>query len=215
MSYMKTATWLYTIMGIIGEEATDEVFREYYREWAFRHPTGKDFIAVFNKVVPKIYGNKFGADMNWYFDQVTYGTGICDYKVSGIHGRRITDFEGVVIEGDSVRLIKNDIKNDTLFTSKVELERLGEITLPVEVLVHFDNGDKVLENWDGKSTYKDFEYSGKRKVDWVKIDPDYKIKMDVNYVNNSLTLNPDLKPVRRMTDKLIGFMQFIITLISL
>jgi hypothetical protein len=120
-----------------------------------------------------------------------------------------------VLEGDSIRAKKNEFKNDTIFTSTVELERIGEITLPVEVLVHFDNGDHVLENWDGKSTFKDFEYTGKKKVDWVKIDPDYKIKMDVNYINNSMTLNPDRKPVRRMTDKLIGFMQFFITLISL
>ncbi len=215
MSYMKTATWLYTVMGIIGEDATDQVFREYYKEWAFKHPSGKDFIAVFNRVVPKIHGDKYGPDMNWFFDQVTYGSGICDYKVSSIRNFRKTGFEGVVIEGDSIRAIKNEFRNDTIYGSVVELDRLGEITLPVDVLVHFDNGDKVLETWDGKSTYKDFEYSGKRKVDWVKIDPDYKIKMDVNYVNNSMTLTPDRKPVRRMTDKLIGFMQFFLTLISL
>ena len=215
MSYMKTATWLYTVMGIIGEKATNEVFREYYREWAFKHPSGKDFIAVFNKVVPEIYGDKFGPDMNWYFDQVTYGTGICDYKVAGFYNTRNTDFEGVIIEGDSVRLRKNLFRNDTIFTSRVELERLGEITLPVEVLVHFDNGDHLLENWDGKSRFKDYTYSGKRKIDWVKIDPDYKIKMDVNYINNSMTLEPDRKPVRRITDKLIGFMQFFISFISL
>jgi hypothetical protein len=215
MSYMKTATWLYTVMGIIGEDATNEVFREYYREWSFKHPSGKDFIAVFNKVVPKIYGDKFGPDMNWYFDQVTYGTGICDYRVARFYNSRNTDFEGVIINGDSIDYRKNLFKNDTIFTSTVELERLGEITLPVEVLVHFDNGVHILENWDGKSRYKDYSYNGKRKIDWVKVDPDYKIKMDVNYINNSMTLEPDRKPVRRITDKLIGFMQFFISFISL
>lgn len=215
MSYMKTATWLYTAMGIIGEDATNEVFREYYREWAFKHPSGKDFIEVFNKVVPKICGDKFGPDMNWYFDQVTYGTGICDYKVSRISNTRNTSFEGAIIKDDSVT-VKNDLfKNDSIFTSRAELERLGEITLPVDVLIHFDNGEKVLEKWDGKSRYKNFTYSGTRKIDWVKIDPDYKIKMDVNYVNNSMTTEPDRKPVRRITDKLISLMQFFINFISL
>jgi hypothetical protein len=212
---MKTATWLYTAMGIIGEDATNEVFREYYREWAFKHPTGKDFIEVFNKVVPKIYGDKFGPDMNWYFDQVTYGTGICDYKVSGIYNDRNASFEGAIIKDDSLTAKKDLVKNDTIFTSKAELERVGEITLPVDVLIHFNNGDKVVEKWDGKSRYKDFTYSGTRKIDWVKIDPDYKIKMDVNYINNSMTLEPDRKPVRRMTDTLISLMQFFINFISL
>ena len=215
MSYMKTATWLYTAMGIIGEDATNEVFREYYREWAFKHPTGKDFIEVFNKVVPKIYGDKFGPDMNWYFDQVTYGTGVCDYRVSKITNFRNTGFEGAIIQNDSLTVKNDQFKNDTIFTSKAMLERLGEITLPVDVLIHFDNGEKVVEKWDGKSRYKDFTYSGTRKIDWVKIDPDYKIKMDVNFINNSMTMNPDRKPVRRMTDKLISLMQFFINFISL
>ena len=43
MSYNKTATWLYTLMGIIGEETTNEVFREYYKKWAFKYPSGKRF----------------------------------------------------------------------------------------------------------------------------------------------------------------------------
>ena len=49
----------------------------------------------------------------------------------------------------------------------------------------------------------------------MKVDPDYKIKMDVNYVNNSMTLEPDRKPVRRLTDKLLGFMEFFLNIISL
>ena len=215
MSYMKTATWLYTLMGIIGEDATNEVFREYYREWAFKHPSGRDFIAVFNKVVPKVCGDKFGPDLNWYFDQTTWGTGICDYKVSGIINTRNTGYEGAVLKGDSVEMKKNQYKNDTLFTSKVQLERPGEITLPVEVLVHFENGDSRMEYWDGKSRFKDYLYTGKWKVDRVKIDPGYKIKMDVNWINNSMTVKPDRKPVRRITGKVLGFMEFFLSIISI
>jgi hypothetical protein len=87
--------------------------------------------------------------------------------------------------------------------------------LPVDVLIHFTNGDQVTETWDGKSRYKDFKYTGPRKVDWVKIDPEYKIKMDVNYINNSWTAEPDRKPVRRYANKLISLMQFFINIISL
>ncbi len=94
MSYLKTATWLYTLMGIVGEETTNDIFREYYRKWAFRHPSGKDFVSVVNEVVKEEYGDKFGKDMNWFFDQTLYGTGICDYKVAGIRNRKHFKFEG-------------------------------------------------------------------------------------------------------------------------
>jgi hypothetical protein len=215
MSYMKTATWLYTLMGIVGEETTNEIFREYYRKWAFRHPSGKDFINVVNEVVIRINGNKFGPDMNWFFDQTLYGTGICDYKVDGFTNTMVPGYTGIVPEGDSRVLKKSENKNDSIYISKVQLERLGEVMLPVEVLIHFDNGDQILETWDGKSRFKDFEYRGTRKVNWVKIDPDYKIKMDVNYINNSMTNNPDRKPVRRYTNKFISLMEYLISFISL
>jgi hypothetical protein len=215
MSYQKTATWLYTLMGIIGAETINEVFREYYREWAFKHPSGKDFIAVVNRVVPKILGDKYGSDMNWFFDQTAYGTGLCDYRVDNFYNSRITDFEGVIFQGDSVKVKNNVFKNDTVYSATVQIERAGEVMLPVDILIHFDNDDQVLETWDGKSRYKDFEYIGPRKVDWVKVDPDFKIRMDINYINNSMTANPDNKPVRRISNKFTSLLQFFVYIISL
>ena len=97
----------------------------------------------------------------------------------------------------------------------MSLKELGEVMLPVEVLVHFNNGEEVMESWDGKSRYKDFIYTGKSKIEWVKIDPEFKIRMDVNYINNSMTHDPDRIPLRRLTNKLISFMQFFINFISL
>jgi hypothetical protein len=215
MSYQKTATWLYTLMGVIGEETTNEVFREYYRRWAFKHPSGKDFINIVNEVVAKIHGDKFGPDMNWFFDQTLYGTGVVDYKVNSFFNRKITDYEGLFAEADSLVFKSNDIKDDTIYKATVQLERPGDIMLPVDVLIHFDNDDQILETWDGKERYKDFIYTGTRKVDWVKIDPDYKIRMDINFINNSMTNDPDRIPVRRVTNKFITFMQFFISFISL
>jgi Peptidase family M1 domain len=213
MSYNKTATWLYTLMGIIGEEATNEVFREYYKKWAFKHPSGRDFVNIVNEVVTKIYGNKFGPDMNWFFDQTLYGTGICDYKVASIYNNKPEISKDKITGSDS---LNNRLTvNDSLNKSVVELERAGEVMLPVDVLVHFNNGDEVLESWDGKSRFKDYVYTGNRMIEWVKIDPEFKIRMDVNYINNSMTLHPDQVPLRSLTDKLISFMQFFINFVSL
>jgi hypothetical protein len=213
MSYQKTATWLYTLMGIVGEETTNEIFREYYRRWAFKHPSGKDFVNVVNEVVTKINGNKFGPDMNWFFEQTLYGTGICDYRVSGIRSRKLGQSNNKPEGKDSL-----DLKlslSDSIYTSIVELERVGEVMLPVDILIHFENDKEVTESWDGRSRFKDYTYTGTSKIKWAKIDPEFRIKMDVNYINNSMTTDPDRVPVRRLTDKLISFMQFFISFVSL
>jgi len=213
MSYNKTATWLYTLMGIIGEETTNEVFREYYKKWAFKHPSGDDFVDIVNEVVTRRYGDKFGPDMNWFFDQTLYGTGICDYKVANCSSNKIKVPEGTINGGDS--LVKNLVLTDSLYKSSVELERVGDVMLPVEVLIHFKNGKEILEMWDGKSRFKDYTYTRTSKIEWVKIDPEFKIRMDVNYINNSMTADPDYVPVRRLTNKFISFMEFLINYFSL
>jgi hypothetical protein len=195
MSYQKTAVILQTLEGIVGVETMDDVFRKYYEDWSFKHPSGKDFINTVNEVVTGIHGIAYGPDLNWFFNQTLYGTEICDYKVSGFRNK------------------KEDA--DSVYSSVVELERTGGMILPVDVLIHFNNGDDVMEKWDGTSRVKDYEYTGKRKVQWVKIDPDFKIKLDINYVNNSMTEDPDNIPERRMMNKLISFLQFFMSFLIL
>lgn len=196
MSYHKAAVILHTLEGIIGEKKTDEIFREYYRKWAFRHPSGKDFIAVANEVVAGNSGNMYGPDLNWFFDQTLYGTEICDYKVGGFSNTKVSG-------------------TDSLYKARVDLERIGGLKLPVEVLVHFNDGTERYEKWDGIARTKEIVFNGTGKVDWVKIDPEYKIMMDVNYINNSLADEPDNIPVRRIRNKMISYLQFFISITSL
>jgi hypothetical protein len=73
----------------------------------------------------------------------------------------------------------------------------------------------VLESWDGKSRFKDFVYTGTRMIEWVKIDPEFKIRMDVNYINNSRTEKPDRVPLQRLTNTIISLLQFFISIVSL
>jgi len=211
LSYQKAATTLRTLAGIIGEETMNNVFREYYRRWAFRHPSGKDFIEVVNEVVKAEHGDKFGHDMNWFFDQAFYGTGICDYRVSEIVNRRYSGTESMA-DDDEAEDEDGSRESGSVYTAIAMVDRVGDIMLPVEVLVHFTNGDEVLEYWDGKERYKDFSYTGTRRIEWVKIDPGYKIAMDVNFVNNSLTESPWRVPVRRLANKLLAFIQFTFSL---
>jgi hypothetical protein len=213
MSYQKAATWLQTMMGIVGEETTKEIYREYYRKWAFRHPAGRDFINVVNEVVKKNPGYKSGNDMNWFFDQVLYGTGICDYSVAGFRNNRYEKPQGDFEDADTT--LQGYSYADSLYKAVVKLERLGEVMLPVDVLVHFSNGEEVLESWDGKSKVREFSYVGVRKIDWVKIDPEFRILMDVNYINNSMTDEPDRVPVKRISTKFVSFLQFLIYAITL
>lgn len=215
MSYSKAATVLWTLQGILGEETMDDIFREYYRVWGFKYPTGRDFIDLVNRVVSENHADKYGESMDWFFDQTLFGTGVCDYKLDGISNLKQRSFRGIVKSDTGMVVKEESTLGDSLYLSTVRIQRLGEVMLPVELLVHFDSGREELEQWDGRERYKNFEYLGAEKVLWAKLDPDNKITMDIDLINNSYTTEDNHVPVKAFFRRLSVLSQYLIHLLTL
>jgi len=200
LSYSKTATWLTTLEKIMGRNVMDKIIQTYFEKWKFKHPCGRDFIEVVNNVVKENYGDKYGENMNWFFDQILYGSGICDYKIASI---KISDAAKDSTSKDSL----NGRIENKLFDSEVVVYRVGEVKLPVEVLVHFNNGKEKLELWDGKDRFRKYKYKDKAKVVWAKVDPSQKVLLDINLQNNSLTTNPETSVINKYTAKVLFWLE--------
>ena len=207
MSYKKTATWMATLDRLVGRLTMDEIMKTFYDRWKFKHPCGQDFINIVNEVVTKNHGTKFGETMDWYFEQVLYGSDICDYKLSSISNQRTTPPEGIHEEGGNKRTFKNIEYESTIYKSSVRIHRLGEVVMPVEVLVHFEDGEEILEQWDGKERSWEFKYEKPEKILWAKIDPEMKILIDVNTLNNSLVIKPKKAVFWKMALKFLFWLQ--------
>jgi len=206
LSYYKTATWLTTLENIIGRGVMDEVCRTYFNRWKFKHPGGKDFIDVVNEVVTRNYENKFGENMNWFFDQVLYGSGICDYKIHSIKNPLYKETK-VKLEKDEDENLKSKNKQEKMYDSEVVVYRIGDVKLPVEVLVRFEDGNEVLEIWDGQSKVHKLKYRSPQKIVWAKVDPELKISLDVNLQNNSYTLKRESSVVNKYTAKVLFWIE--------
>jgi hypothetical protein len=213
--YSKPATWLKTLEGLLGIETMDEVMRSYFNRWKFNHPCRYDFIDVVNEVVAREKGDEFGPDMNWFFDQVLYGTDICDYAVANISNTLMPTFEAGIFEEKGMKAQKIDIDRPFRYESRVVLHRLGGIQLPVDVLIHFEDGTQKCERWNGKDRVFGFTYHGDQRIDYAIIDPDQKIYMDKNFLNNGLRIKPESKPIRRYITDLMIRLQHILQGISL
>ncbi len=206
MSYNKPATFLNTLHRMLGDEVMDEIWKTYYQRWKFKHPASEDFIAVVNEVVKKRLGNKYGDDMNWFFKQVLYGTNVCDYKISYAGNKWINDPQGIL---DGLQ-IEQKADSAKIYESKVVIKREGEMIMPVEVLIHFNNGKEIKKYWDGKARSTEFKFRSAAKIQWAKIDPENKNLMDVNLANNSYVVRPDDKPVWKYAVKFLFWMQNLI-----
>ena len=208
LTYFKTMLMLQTLEGLIGRPAMDSVMKTYFRRWRFRHPSGTDFIAVVNEIVPRYHRSRLGPNMDWFFDQVLYGTGVCDYAVTALANNRTIEPAGNLPGGHDAA------DSAGALVSTVTVSRLGEVMLPVDVRVSFEDGSEVTEWWDGKDRNVSFTYRRGVQVDRAVVDPGGKIPIDVNAINNSRAARPPSAPARPFTARLVFWLQTLLQFVG-
>ena len=161
MIYDKTALWLHTLERHLGWPVVQRIMSTYFERWKFRHPKPEDFFAIANEVS--------GQDLTWFFDQVYRGSNTFDYAVQELASERL----------DTGR-----------HRTTVVVQRLGEATFPIDVVTTFDNGEAVTERWDGMARRRLLAYDRAARAASVQVDPGRVLLLDVNYTNNSRTLQP-------------------------
>lgn len=205
--YGKASVWLRTLEGMVGDECMRDIIKTYFKRWKFKHPCRHDFIDVVNEIVPKHHATTFGSDMNWFLNQVIYGTEECDYSVQSITNKEVMEPLGFFEDIKNPKLPSSSGNKTIVYEAKTILYRLGELWFPQDIKITFDNGDVVLEKWDGKARSHDFTYIGNRKIVSVEIDPALKIPLDKNLINNSYTVEQKSAGITRYFTSFLTWMQ--------
>lgn len=188
--YGKAAVGLRTLEGIVGEECMQNIMQTYFKRWKFRHPCRRDFEEVAIEVVTEKQGEAQGQIVADFLTQLIYGTEECDYAVHEIINKSVQVPVGFFDNTeDCVREASQDWEES--YEAKVIVFRNGEFTVPQEVRITFSDGEEILEQWDGKSRSKEWVYPGHRQIVSAEIDPAFKIALDRNVLNNSLTREPE------------------------
>jgi hypothetical protein len=160
VSYNKTALWLNTLERHLGWPVLQRIMATYFDRFKFRHPAPVDFFNVVNEVS--------GRDMTWFFEQVYQSSNVFDYGIQEFESSR---------SGDRYRTV-------------VVARRFGEATFPVDVVTTFRGGETVRERWDGRERRAMYTYERPSQAVSVQIDPERVLLLDVNYTNNSRTMEP-------------------------
>jgi hypothetical protein len=216
--YQKAAVTLLTLEGYLGEDVMGRVMKTYFERWKFRHPRSEDFFAVAEEVS--------GRDLDWFFDQFFKSPDKLDYAVSALNSVEIKAPEGKFNPagtGDAAKAENGaEDKNKgpkaaatKIYDNEVVVIRNAELVFPQEILVVFEDGKEVRETWDGKDRWKRFKYTGPSKLKMARLDPEGKIPLDANQMNNSRLAAPDKAPLRRHAlgvllafQKLLSFVAF-------
>jgi hypothetical protein len=189
-SYDRVAVTLRTLESYLGEGVMLRAMRTYQLRFRYRHPIPQDFFDTVNEVS--------GRDMNWFFDQFFRGSNLADYAVTQISNVPLEGKIGIYDEGGKKVPYSQKAAEEAFekspekkYRSTVVVRRLGEAMAPVDVLVHFENGETVREEWDGRYRWTKFVYERTSKVASAEVDPERKLALEANFTNNSRTTEPD------------------------
>ncbi len=154
MSYAKPSVIFRMLRELLGEEVFRRLLREYYAGYRFRHVTESDFLRTAEAVS--------GRQLEWFFDAWLHGHDTLDYAVRDVEMERLAD--------GSWRTI-------------VEVERLGEIWMPVSVRV-----DRKVVVAESRARSQLVEVITSARPGEVEIDPDA-VLLDADRSNNRLELD--------------------------
>jgi len=230
MAYNKTSLMLKTLENYLGRERFDRIMRTYFQRWRFRHPGRYDFTTVANEVA--------GENLDWFFSQLLEEHTSLDYAVASIANVPVDAFEEGIL-GDNLtepqpsgsgqddptkprpsgsgqgKQADDHEAKDKAHQSTVVFRRIGEIIFPVETLIEFSDGEVVRAEWDGRDRVKTYRFTRSAKVVRAAIDPDNRVPLDVDRLNNSLRIQENRQVTDKYTLKGFFWMQSLLQLFSL
>ena len=217
-SYQKPELLLRTLEHYLGEQTMARVMRTYHERWRFRHPRSEDFFAVANEIS--------GQNLSWYFDQVVRGTEILDYEVGPVSSTRVSGPRGV-IDGPKGRQTTTNAdarkqaaaeasgKSSARYETRVIVQRKGGVVFPVEVAFKFEGKPIETQVWDGRDRTNTYTFVRAEKLEWVDIDPDRNVPLDVNWLNNGKRLESDTRPAASWAARWLFFVQTVLTTVGM
>jgi len=172
-TYGTTMRALYTLEQTVGPSKFAAAMKAYAKQWAFKHPTGRDLFDTLSR--------ELGQDLTWFFGPVFHGVGglklgIRTTTCHESHGPR-----GVFGEGAQMKTkTESEAPNTGSYECEIVITSTGTIHVPVDIELKFADGSVQREHWDdrGSETWKQFEVRRSSRLVEVWIDPENKLALD-------------------------------------
>ncbi len=157
-----------------------DIMDEIIKTYFERHKFTHPKEADLRKIIKEVLEkNTSNFESDKYLDQVLHATSSINFKMV-------------------------DINNST---KTIEAIREGNFEIGTEVLIMFRDGSSKTVNWKGSEKHFKHTFSSSKEVISAHIDPEQKIYLDLNLNNNSITLDPNKKPLYKYAAKLGHWLQ--------
>jgi hypothetical protein len=116
-----------------------------------------------------------GRDLQPFFRQAFESPAVVDYEVGGISRAN--------------------------GSTSVTVRRSGDLRIPVTVAFKFAGRAPERRTWDGVATFTRFTFDRPDRLEWVDVDPDRNVALDVAWLNNGRITGGDRRPAAAMTSR--------------
>ena len=192
--YSKTATVLQTLKRYLGAEHFDEMIKGYFEKNKFTHPRKADFVNVVKEAFAK-HPNTLSVSIDQFLIDALDESKVVDYSVANV---------GSTLSGDK------DEDGNALYHNWSNLERKGDFVVPVELRWYWTDGTITDQVWDGKDPMHGIYKLSTKQLQAIEIDPERKLFLDIDFNNNSYTLEPDKGGIWKYATRSIYWVQNII-----
>jgi len=152
--YLKPSKILSMLDYLVGRDTFTKILRTYYQRYKFKHVDSHKFQTTCEEVA--------GFELGWFFDQWIKTTARVDYACAGI---------------------KTEKQKKETWKTDINIKRMGDAIMPVEVEIVTKSGDSLRQRWDGNTEKGTLSFSTSSPVKDVRLDPD-DIILDQNRFNN-------------------------------
>ncbi len=227
--YSRTSTAMHDLEERLGRPVLERAMQEYYRRWRFRHPSVADLRAT----LADVSGN--AKAVSEIFDRYVYGTAQIDDRVASIDTIEVLPQAGSTWKDDKRTELDSDDLDKQIdsqreawdkahpkakpgsgpfpWRSIVTVRRDGA-PVPQLLRVKFADGSSEDVHWDDDRRWARFEFTKPSRVISATLDPEQKIYLDANKLNDSLTTKADGSASRRWSADVASLLQVFYALVG-
>lgn len=227
--YSRTATAMHDLEERLGKPVLERAMHEYYRRWRFRHPSSADLRAT----LAEVSGNPKA--VNEIFDQYVYGTAQIDDRVASIDTAEVLPLAGSTLKDGRRSELDSDALDKQVdkqredwdkahpkakpgsgpfpWHSTVTVRRDG-VPVPQLLRVKFADGSSEDVHWNDGRRWARFDFTKPSKVVSATLDPEQKIYLDANKLNDSRTTKADGSASRRWSADAASLLQIFYALVG-
>ena len=185
--YARAGIFLRSLKNYVGTLKMIGFFRFYGLKYRFQHPRTGDFIRTFNEFM--------GEDFGWAFDQFINGEANLDQAVYSVGSVKISNWP-------------ETYRNEVIFVRR-------EGFFPVDLLIRLKNGREKRYLWKERERWRKIVSFDPAPIRLAAVDPEFKVPLDRNLLNNSRTLDGGQPVILRLSAVLTFFFQSLLGFLPL